>query len=370
MNEFFKSSDVMPFWIADMEFKIAEPITIALKNITDRGMYAYEDNRPQIFSTLAKWFNRRHSLDLKPAHFIQVSNVLSGISLLIQELSTEEDHVLIQTPVYHKFSEIVSKLNRKLIKCPLKLINDSYEMDFENLENKFKENDIKIMILCNPHNPVGRVWKLEELSKLLTLADTYNVRIISDEIHADIVYNGSTFNSILSFKQTNHIALIGSPSKTFGMQSIANGYVYIKDEELYQRINSRIECLFLEAGNTLSNYATIAAYEHGEEWLTEMLAYLEETIQWIKTFLTNELPQVKLMPVEGTYQIWLDFRELNLNEKEMRVLIVEKSNIALAPGKWFGSGGIGFQRMTIASPLSTIQTAFQNLKKAVLSLDS
>ena len=248
----------------------------------------------------------------------------------------------------------------------MRLVNGNYEMDFASLEQNLNNQNVKIILLCNPHNPVGRVWKKVELQQMVTLANKYNVRIISDEIHSDIIYSNSSFNSIASFEDSRkHIAVIGSPAKTFGMQSISNGYLYIKDVNLHQQMKKTIGSLYLDHGNALSSYATLAAYSQGEEWLDETVAYIEETMNWVKQYLQKELPQVKLIQPEGTYQIWLDFSDLNLSADTLNKLMVHSAKLALTPGTWFGSNGSQFMRMNIASPLAKIQRAFYQLKKAV-----
>jgi cystathionine beta-lyase len=240
-----------------------------------------------------------------------------------------------------------------------------YQMDFEDLEEKFKSETVKIMLCCNPHNPLGRVWSRETIQKLLDLATAYNVTIISDEIHGDIVYKGATFNSITAFEQDQHIAIIGSPAKTFGMQGIATGYLYIPNEKMHAHLKKAITTLYLDHGNALSVYATIAAYTKGQQWLEELLAYLQNTLHWISEFLAKELPQVQLWKPQGTYQIWLDFSALNLSEDALKTLLFQKAKLGFAPGSWFGEQCGQFMRMNIASPLVVIQTAFQQLKTVI-----
>lgn len=365
LEKLFGNPNVQSFWIADMDFQIAPAISQEIQRISQRGVYAYEFNGPMVFDAIAQWNNKRHKLHLNSQHFVPVNGVLTGISLLIQELTQKGDGVIIQTPVYHKFADIINSTNRKIIENPLQLVNGKYQMDLKDFEQKCQLSHAKLMILCNPHNPIGRVWTKEELSQLIDIANKYDIQIISDEIHSEIVYPGHTFHSILSFDSTNHIALIGSPAKTFGMQSFANGYIYIPNDTIRQQMLHKAETLFLNHGNILTNYATIAAYNHGEEWLEDLLVYLKQTIEWIDDFLKKELPNVRLIQPEGTYQIWLDFSDLNLSNKKLNDLLVNKAQIALAPGLWFGKNGRGFMRMNIASPLFKIQKAFKAISQAI-----
>jgi cystathionine beta-lyase len=361
----FGTTDIAPFWIADMDFKVAPPILQELQRLVNRGVFAYEFPTKDAFSAIANWFLQKHALSLKEEAFIQVTGVLTGISLMIQELTNEGDAILIQTPVYHQFATIVKNTNRKLVENPMQIVNGQYQMDFNDLEEKFKSEAVKIMMLCNPHNPVGRVWNREELQQLLDLAEKYNVTIISDEIHADIVYKGTTFNSIASFDYDKHIVIIGSPAKTFGMQGIATGYLYIQNENTHQKIKKAVTTLYLDHGNALSVYATIAAYSKGRVWCDELVDYLQQTLQWIETFLQEELPQIQLLKPQGTYQIWLDCSALQLSEEALKTLLFHEAKLGLAAGSWFGEQCGQFMRMNIASPLAVIQTAFHQLKAAI-----
>ncbi|WP_452218666.1 MalY/PatB family protein [Lacinutrix undariae] len=362
----FGATDVMPLWIADMDFQIAKPIQEALQTLVTRNMYAYEFNTDEVFKAISDWNLKRHQLKLNPKSFVQVAGVLTGIGILIRELTEKGDGILVQTPVYHQFFKVIESAERKVIHNKLKVIGGQYQMDFEDMERKLKTLNIKAILLCNPHNPVGRVWTKEELQKLVDLANQYNVTIISDEIHSDIVYSKAQFNSIASLTNSaNHIAVLGSPAKTFGMQSISNGYLYIPNEETHKQVKSIIDSLYLDHGNILSAHATIAAYTKGEEWLDDLLVYLEKTMHWMEDFVQNELPEVTLFKPEGTYQVWLDFSKLNLSDAALKHLVVHQAKLALTPGDWFETSHTQFMRMNVASPLAKIQQAFHQLKKAV-----
>lgn len=362
----FGTTEVMPLWIADMDFEIAKPIQEALQKLVTRNIYAYEFNTGDVFKAISDWNFKRHQLDLNPKSFVQVSGVLTGIGVLIRELSKKGDSIMVQTPVYHQFFKVIESAGRKVVRNKLKVIDGRYEMDFEDIERKFKTLNIKSMILCNPHNPVGRVWSKEELQKLVNLANEYNVTIISDEIHSDIVYLASKFNSIASINNSeNHIAVIGSPAKTFGMQSISNGYLYISNDNFKKQVKTTVESLYLDHGNILSANATIAAYTKGEKWLDDLLVYLETTMNWIENYVQKELPEVVMYKPEGTYQVWLDFSRLKLSDKALKHVIVNQAKLALTPGDWFEGSHTQFMRMNIASPLSKIKQAFNQLKQAL-----
>lgn len=366
LKAMFSATDIMPLWIADMDFEIANPIKEAMQKLVTRNIYAYEFNTGDVFKAISEWNLKRHQLKLNPKYFVQVSGVLTGIGVLIRELSKEGDGIMIQTPVYHQFFKVIESAGRKVVHNNLKVIDGHYQMDFDDIERKLKTLNIKAILLCNPHNPIGRVWTKEELQKLVNLANEYGVTIISDEIHSDIVYSGAQFNSIASVENSeNHIAVIGSPAKTFGMQSISNGYLYIPNEGIFNQVKNTIGSLYLDHGSILSANATIAAYREGEEWLDDLLRYLEKTRRWIQDFIKNELPEVTLYIPEGTYQVWLDFSKLNISDAALKHLVVHQAKLALTPGDWFESSHTQFMRMNIASPLSKIQQAFSQLKEAV-----
>ncbi|MEM8510460.1 MAG: PatB family C-S lyase [Bacteroidota bacterium] len=368
LKAMFGTTDVMPLWIADMDFEIAKPIQEAMQELVTRNIYAYEFNTGDVFKAIAQWNLKRHGLQLNPKSFLQVPGVLTGIGVLIRELTEKGDGIMVQTPVYHQFFNLIESAERNVIGNSLKVVDGSYKMDFEDMERKLKTLNIKVILLCNPHNPVGRVWSRDELQKVIDIANRYGVTIISDEIHSDILYPNTKFNSIVSLeKSENHIAVLGFPAKTFGMQSISEGYVYVPNNETHRQIKSAISSLYLDHGNIISEYATIAAYTKGEGWLDNLLEYLEKTITWIEGYLQKGIPEITLYKPEGTYQIWLDFRKLNFSNNELRHLIIKQAKLALTPGEWFEPDHPQFMRMNIASPLEKIQRAFYQLKDAIVT---
>lgn len=361
LNNIFGTTNVTPFWVADMDLKVAEDITIELQRLVNRGNFAYEYNSQQVFNSISSWYQRRHNLKLDSNNFVQVTGVLTGIALLIRELTKEGDGVLIQSPAYHQFSKVISTAKREVVKSPLKIINGRYEMDFEDLSKKMSSPDVKVMILCSPHNPVGRVWLKSELDKVIQIANKNNVTIISDEIHSDIIFEGHKFTSLMESAANKHVALIGSPSKTFGMQSISNGYLYTENKLIFERLKLLAESLYIDHGNAFTTFATIAAYDKGEEWLNNFLEYMQKNIDWIKAYLEDELPQIKMFPVEGTYQVWLDFSETEHEASDL-INLFGDAGFGVSPGKWFSNDAAQFARMNFACPTEHIEEAFKRLK--------
>ena len=360
----YGTADLEPFWVADMDFQVAPAISNALRQLADRAHFAYEFNSKAVFQAQVDWYRRRHNLKLQPDNLVQVPGVLTGIALLLRELSEPGDGVLIQTPVYHQFKKVIGTADRTVVRSPLVVRDGHYQMDFDNLEKHFAGGKVKVMLLCNPHNPVGRVWTRAELSRLLALAKTYRVVVISDEIHSDILFGDHSFHSLAGFEGEHIVSLIGSPAKTFGLQSISNGYIYTPNRDLLTRLKAIQDALYLGHSNVFGNYATIAAFTEGEAWLDELLDYLQTSIDWIAHFLEQQLPGVRMFPVEGTYQIWLDFSGTGHSADHVKQALID-ARMALTPGAWFDSDNDWQYRMNIASPQAKIQAAFKRLKSTL-----
>ncbi|WP_216825784.1 MalY/PatB family protein [Ruegeria sp. EL01] len=361
LNMVFGTEQVTPLWVADMDFAVANPIQEELLRLANRGQFSYEFNSKGVFAAISNWFKRRHNLSLDPEKFEQVPGVLTAIAMLIRELTEPGDSVLMQVPAYHQFGKVISTAGRNIVKSPLRNIDGSYEMDYTDLEEKLSAPDVKAMILCNPHNPVGRVWRRDELEQLVSITNRHGVTIISDEIHSDIIYTGHRFTSLMAVDHENHVSMIGSPAKTFGMHSISNGYVYTGNEALLERFKKTVDSMYLTHGNAFTTFATIAAYENGEAWVDELLTYLEGTLAWIDQFLKEDLPAIRMSPVEGTYQIWLDCSATGLAGDDLKATLGD-SGFGATPGTWFDQDATQFIRVNIAAPRADIKKAFRQFK--------
>ncbi|MFK0570416.1 MalY/PatB family protein [Endozoicomonas sp.] len=361
LNQIYGTDDVVPYWIADMEFPVASPITQAMQDLVHRETYSYEFDSETVFKAIASWNKTRHGLNLNPTHFVQVPGVLSAIALLIREFSEAGDSVLIQTPVYHQFRRLIESAGRKSVNNTLKIEDEHYVMDFVDFEHQLKHGNVKIVLLCNPHNPVGRVWKKAELEQLVAIARKYQTLIISDEVHGDIVFEGVAFTSITELDYDNSISIIGSPAKNFGLNSIANGYIYTDNTELKDKIKATVNSMSLDHSNAFTTNATIAAYQQGEKWFDAFLTYTQKNRNWMLNFLQVNLPGIKVFAPEGTNQVWLDFTGLGLQSAELKTLLSQKSKMALTPGTWFGEPDENFYRMNFAAPLEQIKASFELL---------
>ncbi|MGX9520883.1 MalY/PatB family protein [Vibrio mediterranei] len=368
LNQFYGTNDVVPYWVADMDFPIANPITQELQRLVDREVYAYEFDSSRVFAAIARWNETAHNLSLDPNHFVQVPGVLSAIALLIREFTQQGDGVLIQTPVYHQFRRLIESAGRVVAGNSLKIEDGHYTIDFDDFEQQLKQGNAKMVLLCNPHNPVGRVWTRSELQTMVDIARRYDVIVVSDEIHADIVFDDHTFTSIVSLGYEKAISIIGSPAKNFGLNSIANGYIYTDNDALYQQIKSTVSSLAIDHGNALTTYATIAAYEKGREWFEGYLQYTQTTVHWIAEFVASSLPDITMYKPEGTNQIWFDFSKLQLAPDTLKSLLVNEAKMGLTPGAWFGETNPNYYRMNIAADREQIQASFARLHTAINSL--
>lgn len=365
LNQVYGTDEVTPYWIADMDFPIAAPITQAMQQLVNRETYSYEFDTATVFEAISKWNKARHDLELNPKHFVPTPGVLSAIALLIREFTKEGDGVLIQTPVYHQFRRLIESAGRKAVNNTLKIEGDKYVMDFAAFEKQLQSSKVKMVLLCNPHNPVGRVWRKAELEQLVAIAKKYQTIIISDEVHSDIIFDDATFTSMASLDYANSLTIIGSPAKNFGLNSISNGYIYSDNQTLRDKIKNTVVSMSLDHENIFTTNATIAAYQHGQQWFDAFLSYTENTRNWIANFMTKELPQVKTFIPEGTNQIWFDFTGLSLEPAQLKLLLTQQAKIALTPGTWFGEPDENFYRMNFASPLEKIQASLALLKSAV-----
>ena len=365
LNQVYGSDDVTPYWIADMAFPIATPITKAMQDLVSRETYSYEFDSETIFKEIALWNQKRHGLELEPTQFVQVPGVLSAIALLIREFTEKGEGVLIQTPVYHQFRRLIESAGRTVVNNTLKIEQDHYVMDFDAFENQLRDGNVKMVLLCNPHNPVGRVWTQQELARMVEIAEKYQTLIVSDEVHADIVFDSAKFTSMAEFDYEKSVSIIGSPAKNFSLNSISNGYIYTADSELKEQINATVESMALNHGNAFTTYATIAAYQQGEAWFEQFLQYTQDSRDWIVSFMAENLPQVKVFKPQGTNQIWFDFSGLGLEAEQLKSLLVNDAKLALTPGTWFGEPDKNFYRMNFAAPLEQLKASLQSLRDAV-----
>ena len=356
-------NDVLPLWVADMDFKTAPEIIDALVEKSKHGIFGYSEPLDGYYDALNNWTTKHWGWTPTNNKIILVPGIVYGICSVINALTNEGDSILINQPVYYPFKESIEDNNRNLVVSNLVYDNVKYKIDFIDLEKKIIDNNVKIYLLCNPHNPVGRVWTRDELLKIKEITNKHNVIVISDEIHADFIYKGYKFNSYATIDPSNSI-ICTAVSKTFNLAGLHSGNLYVENNSLRRKIRLAIRKTGYSQSNVMAIVSTEAAYKYGEEWHKELLDYLEGNLNYIRDFVKNNLKGVKLIEPEGTYLIWLDFNGLAISDKELNDIIVNKAKLWLDAGNIFGKTGEGFERINIACPRSVLEEAFNNLKKA------
>jgi len=367
LKSIFGRTDILPFWVADTDFEVMPALQEALAKRAESGMFAYETKSPALKQSLATWYETRYNIQINARRLLFMPSVNASIAAIIDEFTKPGDGVIIQPPVYQAFKNIIDGLGRETINNQLVLENNQYQIDFDDLRDKAQLSSTKIMLLCSPHNPVGRVWSEKELTEIAQICAENNLIMITDEIHGDIVYKPHQYNGMTNvYKQFgNNIILVSSAGKSFGMPGLVDSFIFTPNNDYYKIIKQRIERFHLDKSNGFANVAWQVVYENGGEWLDQLTSYLHENVKLITSFLENEVSEVKLPNPEGTYQIWLDFRKLNLSNEDLAKFLSQDAGIALNQGFTYGPGGDGFARMNIASPKSMITEAMEKLKHAV-----
>lgn len=364
LHDVFGSSDLHPMWVADMDFSPPAEVTNAIRKRLEHEIFGYTFVPSSVGKAIQAWVKTRHHWEIRQAWITYSSGVVPTISTAVRAFTSVGDKVMLQSPVYTPFFSMVEKNERVVVNSPLKNVNNRYEIDFEDFEAKLKEG-VKLFILCNPHNPSGRVWKKEELLQIGELCKKYNCLILADEIHSDLVFEGNTHVPIASLEDfADFVVTCIAPSKTFNLAGLQASAVITsnqKHRELFQNEQQK------QGFHTLNTFGIVgmeAAYLYGETWLTEALAYIAENIRYVQEFLEAELPQIKMMQPEGTYLIWMDCRELELSDDDLKKVLIEKGKIGLEPGPKYGAGGEGFVRMNVACSKEHVVEGLERLKAA------
>ena len=358
----FGHADVQPMWVADMDFQAPACVRQALRGLVEHGIFGYHLKTEKYYRAIIDWFQRRHHYAVDPQGIFFTPGVVPALSHLVQALTKAGDGIIIQPPVYFPFVWAIEVNQRRMLQNPLVETKGEYTIDFDDLEAKTRE--ATMLILCSPHNPVGRVWRREELERIAEICLRHDVLILSDEIHNDLVFGPNRHVPIASLSpEVDRITVTcHSASKTFNLAGLSTAYVIIQDPQLRQTYQAGVAPLHVEALNSFGLKAMEAAFTQGEPWLQELLEYLWGNYRAVSSFLKENLPEVRASSLEGTYLVWLDFRGWGLDQKALRELIIEKARLGLHDGPTFGPGGEGFQRMNIACPRRMLQEALDRLK--------
>ena len=360
--------DILPLWVADMDFKTSSYVEDAIIERTKHGIFGYSEVGTEYFEAIRNWMKNHHNWDVKENWLIKTPGVVFALAIAVKAYTNPGDSVLIQLPVYYPFSEVIVDNQRKIVSNDLYLGDDNrYHIDFEDFEDKIVKNNIKLFFLCNPHNPVGRVWTREELEHIGDICLRHNVIVVSDEIHNDFIFKGEhTVFANVKPEFADITITCTSASKTFNLASMLISNIFISNRELRYKFKKQVDGVGISQLSVLGLEATKAAYEKGETWYNTMIKYVSENIEFAKDYVKNNLNGVDMIDLEGTYLIWLDFRKLGLSVDELDNRIINKAKLWLDSGKIFGKVGQGFQRINVACPMSILKEALERIRKEVV----
>ena len=361
-----KPADVLSLWVADMDFPTSPAILEALHNRVNHGIFGYSCLDDEFFEALKNWMQTEHDFSPERRDLVTTPGVVFGISCAIKAFTKEGDAVIIQTPVYYPFKNMIELNNRKLVTSSLYEENGKYYIDFEDFERKIIDNNVKLFILCSPHNPVSRVWTREELEKLNEICLRNKVIVFADEIHNDFVYgdNKHTVFSTLSPEAAENSIVSMSVSKTFNLAGLQFSTNFIKNPILRKKFRDEKDKTGYDEPSVMGLTAALAAYKNGKPWLSDLHEHLKENIAFVRNFLAKKLPSVRLIEPEGTFLLWLDFSKLGLSDSEIDDIIVNKAKVWLDRGTMFGSEGEKFQRINVATPRPLLEEALNRIANA------
>jgi len=371
LKEHYGIDNLLPMWVADMDFASPPCITEAIVKRTQHAIFGYSFRSDECISNIQEWLKTRHNWLIQPEWITSSPGIVTALSLLIMSLTDKKDKIAIQPPVYQPFFNVIKDTNRELHLNPLKLIEGKYVIDFDHLIGLAK-NGLKAIIICNPHNPVGRVWNKYELLKLGQIAEEYDFLIISDEIHQDLIYTPHKHIPIASLSPeiANRTITCIAPSKTFNVAGLASSVVIIPNSHIKMKYDKLLTSLHLENGNIFGHIAMQAGYGEGEEWLDALLQYLKENLDFIREYLKKNLPQLRLIEPQATFLAWIDFSSLELSSEQFNKIISDEEGVALSPGTCFGIEGEGFTRLNFGCPRSTLKIALLKIHKKINSIST
>lgn len=363
----YNEENLLPLWIADMDFKAPAGVLQAYQKLLEHGILGYADTPDTLYTAISNWEQEHFKLAVRKEEILFFSGVLAGITTAIQAFTKPNDVILIHDPVYPPFANIITTNRRQLVRSQLVEENGHFVMDLADMEEKFKQHQVKVMILCNPHNPGGRVWTKKELYQLGELCQKYQVLVLSDEIHQDLVFPPNKMTSFFNAGDgfSDFSLQFTSMTKTFNLAGIKNSVVFVKNEKLRSQLIRKQEENFQQEINTFGLVGMEAAYETGEEWLAELLPYIQSNITYTMNFFQEQLPKVKIMKPEGTYLLWLDFSEYDLSDKELEESFVHKGKVVLNTGVSYGPSGKQHMRLNVACPRVVLEEGLNRIVRAL-----
>ena len=362
----FGKEDLLPMWVADMDFEVPDFIREAITERAAHPVYGYTYRPRRFFETAANWISRRHGWEVSPDAFSFSPGIVPALNMIVMEFSAPGDRILVQPPVYFPFFNAITNHKRELVYNPLIERNGLYEIDFDQLELEFKKG-VKIFFLCNPHNPVGRVWVEDELQRLAALVVKYQVLVISDEIHSDLLLFGNRHIPFASLgKEVADLTFTCvAPSKTFNLAGLYTSVVIATNPKLKKGYERILDAVHVGGGCLFGQVAFEAAYTHGEDWLQQLISYLEGNYNMLKAFMGKALPGAVISPLEATYLVWIDFAFLGKDEEGLKQFMIKEAGLGLNDGPMFGPGGANYQRLNIATTTKVLQKGLEQLANAV-----
>lgn len=371
LQELFGRTDLTPLWIADMDFAVCPEITGALRNRIDHPIYGYAVAPDSYWESIIQWLDERHDFRVTRQELTFIPGVVKGIGYAVNYFTKKGDKIIIQPPVYHPFRRVIEGNGREVLANPLRLTSEgNYEMNLEELEMLVKTQHPAMMILCNPHNPVGIQWSRETLAEVGRICREGGVICVSDEIHGDLVLHDKPHYPFAACGEDCEAVAVtfGAPSKTFNIPGLVSSWCVIKNPSLRKDFYEWLEVNEFSTPTFVSTLGTEAAYRNGGKWLAEAMAYIEENIKIVREFLETRVPQVGMIEPQASFLVWMDFRKLNLSHEELVDLVVKKAHLALNDGEMFGVEGHGFMRVNVATPRTCLLKALERLEAAVNSL--
>lgn len=364
VSERYGSSDLWPMWVADMDFQAPQPVLDAMQEVLNHGIFGYHRRPKSLREATTAWLQKRFDWKCDNDQLVFTPGVVPAISHLIQTFTNKDDGVIIQPPVYYPFYALINNNERKLLRNPLKETDNGFTVDLDDLEKKMQDG-AKMLLLCSPHNPIGRVWSYQELDSIARLCEKYDVFVVSDEIHADLVLEGKhiPFAKVAADRNVETITCM-APSKTFNLAALQMSYVVFEKKASQKAYEAHLQRQFVEIDNPFATVAAEAAYRKGEEWLEKLLEYVRENVQYVKEYIESNIPEMKVIEPEGTYLVWVDMRNLKMETSKLQSWLREEGKLALSDGHIFGDEGAGFARINVACPRENVDEGLRRLKNA------
>lgn len=363
--DIYKKEEIIPLWVADMDFSACPAITSALQKRLSHGVFGYEMLPDAWYEAIINWQQRRNGLKLKRSEILAVPGVIPALSAVLQAITQPSEQVIMQTPAYNCFYSSLRNCGLELLRNPLRETANGFEIDFDDLEKKLSSERARVLLLCNPHNPTGRIWTRDELLRIASLCERYEITVISDEIHSDLRPNDSVFTSFASLDTKVPVITLNAPSKAFNLAGLQCAYIFTQDQKLMREIDRRVNINEICDLNVFGPEALIAAYNDGEEWLNSLNDYLRDNIRSVAEFLNKELPLVKFFMPQATYLMWLDFRAYKLNSDKLFKKFLN-AGVMLSRGTDYGCEGDGFMRLNVATSRALLTQGLQKIKQSLV----